>query len=296
VGPITQVSYAISITRSAIAAGDRIYEILDTRPERHLRDGSVEMHKCAGHVEFRNVSFTYADGTAALRDVSFEAKPGETIGIMGATGSGKTSVIGLIPRFYDCKVGQVLIDSRDVKEYTIASIRRHVAIVAQENFLFGDAIKANIAFGRPNATMEEIVEAAKIADIHEFIQSLPDGYDTEIGERGVNLSGGQKQRLSIARAILKDACILILDDSTSSVDTETEGRIQNALSAITGTRTTLIIAQRVSSVIHADKIVVLEDGKVLETGTHDELVALGGNYAAIYNMQFSENDPAGKGD
>jgi len=293
VGPITLVSYAISIIRSAIASGDRIFEILDTKPERHLRDGHVEMRECTGHIEFQNVSFTYADGTNALHDVSFDIKPGQTVGIMGPTGSGKTSIISLIPRFYDCKAGKVLIDGRDVKEYTIGSIRRHVGIVAQENFLFGATIAQNIAYGKPTADIEQIVAAAKSADIHEFINSLPEGYDTEVGERGVNLSGGQKQRLSIARAIIKDPRILIMDDSTSAVDTETEARIQNALKSIAQSRTTIIIAQRVSSVMAADNILVLTDGRITESGTHDELLARGGRYSTIYEMQFGADAQAG---
>jgi ABC-type multidrug transport system fused ATPase/permease subunit len=273
--------------QNAIASADRINEILRTRQEMHVRDGRKDVRHLKGHVEFRNVSLAYNKSNHALTGVSFEALPGEVVAIMGPTGSGKSSIINLISRFYDATDGKVLVDGTDVKNYRMASLRRHIGIVAQETFLFNATIQENIAFARPGATLEEVKSVAKTANIHDYIMSLPQNYDTVVGERGVNLSGGQKQRISIARALLKDPTILILDDSTSALDTETELMIHKELRSAAKARTVLMIAHRISTVKQADRIVVLNEGRVAEVGTHDELVDAGGLYSEIYNIQLS---------
>ena len=239
-------------------------------------------------MEFQGVSFGYVKDLNILSDISFRAEAGEKIAILGATGSGKTSLIYLIPRFYDARTGSIKIDGVDIKNYKVDSLQRQVGIVLQDVFLFSGTIKSNIAFGKPDATDEEIVNAAKLARIHDFIDSLPDKYNSYVGERGVTLSGGQKQRLTIARAILTNPKILILDDSLSFVDAKTEQEIQEALEDAMRGRTTFIIAQRLSTIKNADKILVLEKGRVAEFGTHTELMAKGGIYKRVYETQFLE--------
>ena len=239
---------------------------------------------------FDHVTFHYqSEKTAALQDISFEAPPGKTIGLIGATGSGKTSIIQLLSRLYEPTEGKILIDGRPLKEYRLKILRSEIGVVLQETFLFSSTIKANIAYGRPDATMEEIIAAAKCAEANDFIMELPDGYDTMLGERGMGLSGGQKQRIAIARAICTDPAILILDDSTSAVDMETEFQIQRALREVMKGRTTFIIAHRISSLKHADEILVLDNGKVIERGTHEQLVAGNGPYQRIYNIQYQDH-------
>jgi ATP-binding cassette subfamily B protein len=240
-----------------------------------------------GQVAFEDVSFSYAKGgEPVLCNVSFTATPGQVVALLGATGSGKSTLINLIPRFYDANSGRVTIDGVDVKDVTLESLRTHIGIALQEPVLFSGLIRDNIKYGRPDATYEEVVEAAKAAQAHEFILSLPKGYDTEIGERGVGLSGGQKQRISIARAILVKPKILILDDSTSSVDVETEALIQQALETVMKGRTSFIIAQRISSVLKADKILVLDRGKIVAEGHHKELMEKSPIYREIFNSQL----------
>ena len=234
-----------------------------------------------------HVFFSYDNRTFVLEDICLEALPGQTIAILGSTGSGKSSVINLVPRFYDPQKGTVRIDGHDLKEVTIDSLRRQVGIVLQETFLFNDSLRNNIAYGKLDATLEDIISAAKAARIHEFIQTLPDGYETVVGERGVGLSGGQKQRMAIARALLMEAKVLILDESTSSVDTETEHAIQQAFAKLTENSTTFIIAQRLSTIRNADKIVVLDKGRIVQEGSHEELLLdTGGIYHQIYEMQL----------
>jgi ABC-type multidrug transport system fused ATPase/permease subunit len=223
-----------------------------------------------------------------LSRLTFDVKPGETVALVGPTGSGKSTIINLLPRFYDVTEGAILVDGVDIRNYRLESLRRQIGIVSQESFLFGDSARQNIAYGRPDADLDEVIEAAKAANIHEFIDSLPDGYETRIGERGVNLSGGQKQRVAIARALLMNPPILILDDSTSSVDTETEALIQMALIKLMESRTTFVIAQRISTVRRAHKILVLDKGRIVQMGTHNELMAQGGLYADICRLQFGE--------
>jgi len=286
VWPVRMMGWMTQLTKNAVVSGDRIFEILDTYSETHLKDGTRILKKCEGHVTFDNVSFCYTDGSRALSNIKLEAKPGEMIAVMGGTGSGKSSLINLLPRFYDASEGAVLIDGVDIRNYRLESLRRQIGIVSQEPFLFSDSIYENIAYGRPGAPSDEVIEAAKVANIHDFIESLPDGYETKLGERGVNLSGGQKQRIAIARALLMNPPILILDDATSSVDTETEGLIQRALASLTESRTTFVIAQRVSTVKRADKVVVLDKGRLAECGVHDELIAKGGLYAELFRLQF----------
>ena len=286
ISPVRIMGWVVNQTQNAVASADRIFEILDTHPEVHLKDGRIEMTGCEGRVEFRDVSFSYSDGSRVLSNVNLEVNPGEMVALVGATGSGKSTIINLLPRFYDVTEGAVLIDGTDIREYQLTSLRQYIGIVSQETFLFGDTARENIAYGRPETELDEVIDAAKSANIHEFIDSLPDGYETRIGERGVNLSGGQKQRVAIARALLMNPPILILDDSTSSVDTETEALIQKALVSLTESRTTFVIAQRLSTVKRANKIVVLDKGRIAECGTHEELLAKGGLYTEIYRLQF----------
>jgi subfamily B ATP-binding cassette protein MsbA len=237
-------------------------------------------------VEFRGVSFSYAKGIQVLKDIHLAAEPGQMIAFVGPSGAGKTTVINLLLRFYDPERGAVLLDGRDMRQITIRSLRSKMAMVLQEAFLFNDTVRANIAYGKLNATEEEIVHAAESANAHDFIMALSDGYNTVIGERGVRLSGGQQQRLSIARAVLANPRILILDEATSSVDSETETLIQNAIYRLVRNRTTFVIAHRLSTVLHAHKIIVLNEGRIVEEGGHQELLAMGGLYKKLFDMQF----------
>jgi len=283
--PIRQMGPIITNVALALASTERIYEVLERRPRiASPRDayrpapGSVR-----GHVALEDVTFAYnRESPAVLRGVSIDAPPGTVTGLVGPTGSGKSSVIQLLARFYDVTAGRVLVDGVDVRRWDLAALRASVGFVLQETFLFSDSIRENIAYGRPGASLDEVVAAAKAAQAHGFISRLPEGYDTLLGERGVNLSGGQKQRLAIARALLLDPPILVLDEATSSVDMETEQEIQRALATLMEGRTTFIIAQRLSGVRNADQVCVLTGGRIVERGTHAELVALGGVYASLY--------------
>jgi ABC-type multidrug transport system fused ATPase/permease subunit len=245
-----------------------------------------------GRVEFDDVCFSFPDDpdTNVLCGLNLTVEPGQTVVILGGTGSGKSSVINLAPRFYDVNTGRVLVDGVDVRDYTLADLRGRMALVPQETFLFSATLKDNIRFGKPDATDEEVIAAAKVAQVHEFAEKLPKGYDTKVGERGVGLSGGQKQRVALARAVLMNPSILILDEATSAVDTQTEAVIQIAMSEVMRGRTSIVIAQRLSTVKNADKIVVLKDGRVAEEGTHEQLFALGGEYRALYDLQFRDQE------
>jgi len=272
-----------NLSQQALASAQRIFEILDLIPDIRDRPGATDLPPIRGEVRLENVCFSFpgGEGQPVLRGVNLVARPGETVALVGATGAGKTTLVHLIPRFYDPTGGRILVDGLDIREVTLRSLRRQVGMVMQDVFLFSATVRENIAFGRPEATMDEVIRAARAARIHDFIATLPQGYDTLVGERGVNLSGGQKQRMAIARALLTDPRILILDDSTSSVDVETERLIQEALAELMQGRTTFVIAHRLSTLRAADKVVVLEGGCVVEQGTHRELLARGGPYAEI---------------
>ncbi|GIV77520.1 MAG: ABC transporter ATP-binding protein [Litorilinea sp.] len=291
--PIGQLGFIISQMSQASASAARIFEILDAQNEVADRPDAVVLPPIQGRVEFRHVTFRYfSSSEPVLSDVSFVAEPGQTVALLGATGSGKTTIINLIPRFYDVSEGQVLIDGYDVRDVRIDSLRRQIGIVLQETNLFTGTIRENIAFGRPDATDEEVIAAAKAAAAHDFIMSFPQGYDTPVGERGTTLSGGQKQRIAIARALLLDPRILILDDSTSSVDVATEALIQQALDRLMKGRTSFVIAQRISTVLHADLILVLEKGRIVAQGKHADLMEESPIYAEIYRSQLVEDAPA----
>ncbi len=289
VWPIANLGFVINQFSQAKASGERLLEILEAEEDIQDAPDAKDVPNLKGHVTFEDVTFSYPnEDKTALENVSFDATPGKQIGLIGATGSGKTSITQLITRFYEPQSGRILIDGEEVNKYSLYSLRNQIGFVLQESFLFSSTIKSNIAYGRPNASMDEIVRAAKMAQAHDFIMELPDGYDTMLGERGMGLSGGQKQRIAIARALILDPSILVLDDATSAVDMQTEFNIQRELKAALAGRTTFIIAHRISSLKHADEIIVLEEGKVVERGTHDELVQKNGAYRRIYDIQYKD--------
>ena len=274
----------INSTARASSAGGRVFEVLDI-PSEIDNDASAEPLKVTeGVVRFDNVSFSYGDAPA-LRNISFEARKDQTIGIVGAPGSGKSSITNLIPRFYDPTSGTVSIDGTDLRDATVLSVRQAIGLVEQDPFLFDGSIKDNIRYGDVNASDEKVIAAATIAQIHDFIETLPGKYETELGERGVGLSGGQRQRVAIARTLLTNSPILVLDDSTSSVDAGTDARIRLALKELTSGQTTIIIAHRLDSLQHADEIIVLDDGAIIERGNHDDLLALNGHYRNLWEIQ-----------
>lgn len=289
--PLRLVGFVIMLINQAIASAERVFEILDTPETITDKPDAVELPQMRGVVRFENVKFRYADNLPyAMKDINLQAEPGQVIALLGKTGSGKSTLVNLIPRFYDVTEGRVTIDGYDVRDISNHSLRKNIGIVLQESLLFSATIQENIAFGRPEARLDEVIEAAKAANAHSFITNMPNGYDTLVGERGVTLSGGQRQRIAIARALVMNPAILILDDSTSSVDTETEFQIQQALQRLMQNRTTFIIAQRLTSVLHADEILVLDKGRVAERGTHDELLAMDGLYRDLYELQLADQE------
>ncbi len=291
-GPVRMLGFMVTSFSRAIAAGQRVFEVLDARSAVQEREGAVPVEDSQGHVRFRNVSFGYDSVSPVLRGIDIDAPPGKIIALLGPTGSGKSTIVNLLPRFYDVTEGSISIDGVDIRNFQLESLRANIGSVQQDVFLFVGTIRDNIAYGRPEATQEEIETAAKAARIHDFIMSLPYGYDEWVGERGVTLSGGQRQRVAIARTLLLDPRVLIFDDSTASVDTQTEYLIQQALATLMEGRTTFVIAQRLRTVMRADEILVLEQGAIVQRGRHDELLEQDGLYRSIYDLELRDQEEA----
>jgi ABC-type multidrug transport system fused ATPase/permease subunit len=284
--PINRLTEVDNIFQEAIAAGERFFEILDETTEVTDAPDAIDLPAIEGRMVFDDVTFRYGTGDKVLHDIGFEMAQGEMVALVGPSGAGKTSIANLICRFYDPNKGKITIDGHDLRRIKLTALRQQVAVVLQDSFLFNNNVVENLLYGKPDATREEVIRAAKAANAHEFIIQLPQGYDTEIGERGVKLSGGQKQRLALARAILADPRILILDEATSSVDAEAEFLIQQALERVLEGRTSLVIAHRLSTVRNADKIIVLDQGRIVETGKHDDLLQRDGLYSQLYKRQM----------
>jgi len=287
--PLTRLGKINSINQKALAAAERIFEILDKKPKVLQKEDAADLPAFRDSIKFNNVSFAYGDETV-LHNINLEVKKGDVLAIVGPSGGGKSSLVNLIPRFYDASAGGVAIDGMDVKDLKLKSLIAQVGIVTQETILFHDTVKANISYGKPGASEEEIIKAARIANAHDFIERLPDGYNTIVGERGHRLSGGERQRLAIARAVLKDAPILILDEATSQLDMESEQLVQEAIEKLMNGRTVFVIAHRLSTVKFATKIIVLDRGSIVETGAHEELLRKGGIYKRLYDLQFLEEE------
>lgn len=290
--PVRSVGFIVAMWSRAISSAERVFELIDAQSAVQEKPDAVPLEAPAGHVRFEDVSFSYDNASPVLENLDIDATPGKVIALLGPTGSGKSTVVNLIPRFYDPTSGRVTVDGQDVKDLTLDSLRRHIGIVQQDVFLFIGTIAENIAYGKPGATQEEVETVARAARIHDFIVSLPDGYNEWVGERGVTLSGGQRQRIAIARTLLLDPKILIFDDSTSSVDTQTELLIQKALNALMEGRTTFVIAQRLKTVMRADEIVVLDRGRVVQRGTHESLLEEEGLYRRIYDLELKDQEDA----
>lgn len=285
-GPLRRLVASFTTLTQSFASMDRVFQLIDEDYDIKNGVGAQPIEIKQGRIDIEHVSFQYNDNEAPiLKDINLSIEKGETVAFVGMSGGGKSTLINLIPRFYDVTSGQILIDGHNIKDFLTGSLRNQIGLVQQDNILFSDTVKENILLGRPTATDEEVVEAAKMANAHDFIMNLPQGYDTEVGERGVKLSGGQKQRLSIARIFLNNPPILILDEATSALDLESESIIQEALDVLSKGRTTLIVAHRLSTITHADKIVVIENGHIVETGTHRELIAKQGAYEHLYSIQ-----------
>lgn len=290
--PIKRIARVLGSIQKALAAAERVFYIMDLTDTIPQKPDAITLPSVEGNVEFRHVSFAYNKGETILHDVSFSAKPGQAIALVGPSGAGKSTVASLLPRFYDVTEGAIFVDGHDVRDVTLARLREQVGIVPQETNLFNDTVYNNILYGRLDATRDEVIAAAKAANADEFIQQLPKGYDTQLGDRGVNISGGQRQRISIARAILKNPRILILDEATSALDTESERIVQEALDRLMVGRTSFVIAHRLSTIQNAAKIIVLDKGSIVEEGTHQQLMAKHGLYAHLHDIQFKENQTA----
>ena len=289
--PTRFLSFAILHYQEGTASMNRIFEVIDMEKKVIEKEDAINIPEIKGQINFKDITFSYIEGNPpVLKNIELEITPGETIAFLGTTGSGKSTIVSLVPRFYDPQEGKLLVDNIDIKDVTIKSLRKQIALVQQEPFLFAKTIKENISFGKPDATDEEIIRVAKIAQAHKFITSFTNGYETDVGERGVKLSGGQKQRLTIARALLLNSPILIMDDSSSALDFETENQFQRAVSALIKGRTTLIVTQRLSTIKFATRIVVLDKGEIVEMGTHDELMAKRGLYRHLYETQLIDQE------
>ena len=288
--PVKRLSRVYAAIQKAMAAADRVFEVMDLDEKITDVPGAKPLPPIKGQVEFKDITFSYKEGQPALQHISFKAEPGQMIALVGPSGSGKSTIANLIPRFYDVDSGTITIDGHDIRQVTADSLREQIGLVPQETMLFSTTVMENIRYGRLDATDEEVVEAARAANAEEFIKDLPEGYDTKLGERGLNLSGGQRQRLAIARAILKNPRVLILDEATSALDTESEKIVQDALDKLMVGRTSFVIAHRLSTIFNADQIFVVENGHLREHGTHEELLAAGGLYSNLYNIQFRQNE------
>ncbi len=288
--PLSTLARVTEDLQLAMAGADRVFEVLDTEPDIKDSPGAVEISKSKGEISFCDVSFGYIESVPVLQNISFTAEPGRMVALVGPTGVGKTTIISLIARFYDPESGKITLDGRDLRDISLSSLRNQISIVLQDIFLFNGSVADNIAYGCKAATKEEIIQAARAARAHTFISELPEGYDTVIGERGVKLSGGQKQRLSIARAVLRNTPILILDEATAAVDVETEAQIQQAIQELAENRTIIVVAHRLSTVKRADQILVIQDGKIAESGNHMELLSHNGLYRQLYDIQFKNQE------
>ena len=290
--PVRMSGWLMNTLSRASSAGQRLYDVLDAESPVKQKPDAIPLPRVAGHVAFENVEVSYDDSGSAVRNIDFKAQPGQMVALLGGPGSGKSTIAHAIPRFYDVSKGCIAIDGHDIRDVTLPSLRQNVGIVMQDVFVFAASVKDNIAYGLDDVDMEEVVRAAKVAQLHEFIEGLPDGYDSWVGERGVTLSGGQRQRLAIARTILLNPPVLILDDSTSSVDMGTEHRLQQALDEVIAGRTTFVIAHRLSTIRRADLILVLDEGEIVERGAHDELLERDGLYRSIFDLQLRPQDDA----
>ncbi|MFE8700563.1 ABC transporter ATP-binding protein [Cytobacillus sp. FJAT-54145] len=288
--PLRRLVNSSTTLTQAIASMDRVFEFVDEKYDIDDQPGAFECKSAKGHIQFQNVSFSYDEKEeTVLKDINLDVREGETIALVGMSGGGKSSLVSLIPRFYDVTKGRILLDGTDIRSFIVRSLRDKIGMVLQDNILFSESVKANILLGKPSATDEEVIQAAKAANAHDFIMNLPEGYDTKVGERGVKLSGGQKQRVAIARVFIKNPPILVLDEATSALDLESEHLIQEALEKLAKDRTTFIVAHRLSTITHADRIVLIENGEIVEIGTHEELMAKQGNYAKLFQIQQLEH-------